>query len=304
LLHVYVVGIPPTTLETPRLKAATFILMAANSAASNAKYFPVGTAFCIGPKFAVTAYHNLPTGSGSKKNCPRLGLCKSIYSNTISNGLLVTLTTYYSEADDWAILSPEDDAVNFQSFLELCNIDQLPGSDEPINKMIRTIHAPCGLYYDETGSTLLELHVEKFCNITGYHPEAPPSSSNKRKALGVTSTSMKSSVSVAKSTKDDPDYRWISVWDGLHSGSCGCPYLDTNHRVVAIHIYSTNEAAPVAEAVSNAVARLNSKKRKTFDTSSTEAHCNGKEGLVLCKIRGFVEAVRLLLNVDINHNFV
>jgi len=101
------------------------------------------------------------------------------------------------------------------------------------------------------------------------------------------------------STREDLNCKWIIVSQGLQSGACGCLYLDTNHRVVAMHIYSTTEALPLKEAIVQSLAHLESKKRSA---ESTEAHCEVKEGLVLCKIRSFVMALRLMLNIDINPN--
>jgi hypothetical protein len=63
-----------------------------------------------------------------------------------------------------------------------------------------------------------------------------------------------------------------------------------------MHIYSANEASSLSEVVANHFANI--------QQESTEAHCDVKEGLVLCKVSSFVRTIRTVLNIDINSNIV
>mmetsp|Transcript_17305 Transcript_17305/g.23759 ORF Transcript_17305/g.23759 Transcript_17305/m.23759 type:complete len:88 (+) Transcript_17305:277-540(+) len=78
--------------------------------------------------------------------------------------------THCSLVDDWAVLSPEDPSFNFPESLVFCRFDQLPGSDERVNKSICTIFAPCKMYL-AGGNPVLELVCEHFCPVNGYRPD-------------------------------------------------------------------------------------------------------------------------------------
>ena len=148
------------------------------------------------------------------------------------------------------------------------------------------------MYIQDGGS--LKVSCEDFKMILSYRPDIPEISKNR--AVGIKSLSVASPFILPR---DDPQCVWITVTDGLHSGACGSPYVDCNHRVVAMHIYSANEASSLEEAV-DALSNKHKKRKKT----STEAHCDVKEGLVLCKIVSFVQTIRTLLSIDINSNIV
>jgi len=147
-----------------------YILLGAVSFRS--KFYPIGTAFSIGPKYAVTAFHNLfSEPKKSQKLYNRLVLCKIIFSDgSAASSIPVVLTTHCSPVDNWAVLSPQDPSFNFPQSLVLCRFDQLPGSDERVNKSIRTIFAPCGMYL-AGGSPVLELVCEHYCPINSYRPD-------------------------------------------------------------------------------------------------------------------------------------
>jgi hypothetical protein len=247
-------------------------------------------AFCIHEKFAVTAYHNLLKDDNTLYQ--RLALCKIIHNGAIYGpSMSVVTTTHFDATDDWILLSPENAIDSFSNILVLATVEQIPSADDPQNKHVRVIHAPIGMYLQEAGS--LEISCELFKTFLSYRPHIQ-SSTNPR-PIGIKCLSSSTSFIEAK---DNPDFVWMTVSDGLHSGACGSPYLDCNHRVVAMHIYSANEATPLQEVVRTHL----SKKSKERAMTSTEAHCDVKEGLVLCKIASFVQTIRTLLNIDLNRN--
>lgn len=236
----------------------------------------------------MTACHNLFQTTGAQYQS--FALCKLIIQGKSMSHIEVSVV-HYNEGEDWAILSPTDANIKFHDHIEICKFTDLPGSDEAANKFIRVIHAPCGLYIEEPGT--LELTCTNFDNIYGYRPDTNP-------AMKSTLVTPSSSTATPLSTREESSCKWITVANGLHSGACGSPYLDSNHRVVALHIWSCNEAKPLIDVIRSLVQKSGPKKRKHADIESTEAHCNVKEGIVLCKIPGFVQFLRTLLRIDIN----
>ena len=98
------------------------------------------------------------------------------------------------------------------------------------------------MYIQDGGS--LEVSCEDFKMILSNRPDIPEISKNR--AIGIKSLSIASSFILPR---DDPQCVWITVTDGLHSRACGSPFVDCNHRVVAMHIYGANEASSLEEAV-------------------------------------------------------
>ena len=253
-------------------------------------FLPIGMAFCIDKKFAVTAYHNLIKSDTNGHLYPRLAFCKSVLDGTITSSCMEVVTTgHFDVKDDWILLSPKSATDSFPNIVELAKANQLPSVDDFRNKTVRVVNAPIGMYIRFGGS--LEISCETFKMISSYRPDIPDLS--KKRSIGVKTLTVSSSFILPR---DDPQCVWITVQDGLHSGACGSPYFDCYHRVVAMHIYSANEASSLTEVVSNHLA-----KRKQ---ESTEAHCDIKEGLVLCKVSSFVRTIRKLLNIDINSKIV
>ena len=250
-------------------------------------------AFCIKENYAVTAYHNVIKNDATNgKLYPRLAFCSGLFNGTlIGSSIVVVATSYFDAKDDWIILSPESVTESFPNTIELATVQQLPTSDNPRNNAVRVVNAPIGMYIRDGGS--LEVSCETFKMILYYRPDIAENS--KDRTIGVKSLSIKSPYIFPIY---DPKCVWLTVVDRLHSGACGSPYVDCNHKVVAMHIYSANEASTLHEVVADHFAD------KEREHASTEAHCDVKEGLVLCKVASFVRTIRKLLNVDINSNIV
>lgn len=194
-------------------------------------------------------------------------------------------TNYDDTAMDWVILERRDEFC-FTTFLTLCDFKNLPRVDE----YLWTCYAPCGL----TDSSIIDITIGDYCRITQYAPE---------NAAQLHDDFEVDSSSCIDSPREDPLAIYVSVDKGLFGGCCGAPYIDRENRVVAFHLYSGDDSIPIEKVVKIAMERA-SKKQKTTEEREQESSHSGfasiKQGIVISKVTSLVDAIRVLLAIDLN----
>ena len=200
-------------------------------------------------------------------------------------------TKYFDDTEDWAILE-RIDVMEFGLHLPLCNISNLPYVDD----RVRTCFAPCDLII-RSECSVLQIKMGDFCRITQYSPESTKALHNDFEAS--------KSVSV-ESEREDPLNIYLSVDGGMFGGCCGAPYIDTENRVVAFHLYSGDDSIPVKVAVIKEATKTKKikktpKKQDIEDVASSNGgYASVKQGLIISKLEKLVCAVRELLGIDLN----
>jgi putative lipoic acid-binding regulatory protein len=112
--------------------------------------------------------------------------------------------------------------------------------------------------------------------------------------------------------REDPLNIYLSVDGGMFGGCCGAPYIDTENRVVAFHLYSGDDSIPVKVAVIKEAAKTavkgtkrSAKGQDTEDVASSNGgYASVKQGLIISKLEKLVCAVRELLGIDLNSDVV
>ena len=96
---------------------------------------PAGTAFSIGHKIVLTAFHNISTDN-NQCAASSFGLCSSLEN---VNGAYMTTSVIpvdcvrYDKAEDWAILKiKNDNRQSFSAFAAVCLEDELPKTREEV----------------------------------------------------------------------------------------------------------------------------------------------------------------------------
>ena len=211
----------------------------------------------------------------------------------IGGQILLRRTIYFDATEDWAILE-RIDGIEFGLHLPLCNMANLPYVDD----RIRTCFAPCNLIFNSECS-VLQITMGDPGRITQYSPESTKALHNDFEASKSDSVEFE---------REDPLNIYLSVDGGLFGGCCGAPYIDTENRVVAFHLYSGDDSIPVQvavikEAAKTAVkgAKRSAKKQDIEDVASSNGgYASVKQGLIISKLKKLVCAVRELLGIDLN----
>ena len=253
-------------------------------------WIPKGTAFCISKRHVLAAYHCTLTAPSSEYKELCLGRIASCNDGAMFGLVKVQRTPHRDTHMDWIILERADGA-EFPHCLTLCDIANLPKVDD----RVRACFAPVDLITSGT-TTILEVTAGDPCRVLQYSPEVS----------GEPHIGFMAKPDLFQSPRDDPQYIYLSVEGGLYGGCCGSPYLDTKNRVVAFHLYSGDDTRPMAEIISDAIAKSARRSKRQRDNekadadSSSGGHANIKQGLVLAKLESLVRAIRALFGTELN----
>ena len=300
------------------MKEAVFILLGRVSPTvtePNPRWVPTGNAFCISERLVIAARHCLRIDSNDDYGelCVARAAHRAIGS--LYGYVPLKRTGYRDDKADLIILERDSDGV-FPYSLELCNFSALPRVDD----QLRACYAPCDLIFHGE-NTVLEVTLGPLEQIHHYSPETEDPKKLLNNFMPV--------LGSIESPRSDPNAVLISLGTGLHGGCCGAPYIDQQNRVVAIHLYSGNDA-PVIETVVRGLIKEHAekvrqkeeqqkwnKKRRRADADAADAdaadadaadegltsnsgYASIKQGIVLAKVETLVLAIRELLNVDLN----
>ena len=253
-------------------------------------WIPKGTAFCISKRHVLAAYHCTLNAPSSEYEELCLGRTASCNDGAMFGHVNVQRTPHRDTHMDWIILERADEA-EFPHCLTLCDIANLPKVDE----RVRACFAPIDLITNGCGS-ILEVTAGDYCRIQQYSPEVS----------GEPHIGFMAKPDRLQSPREDPQYIYMSVDGGLYGGCCGSPYLDKENRVVAFHLYSGDDMRPMAEIVSDAIAKSARRSKRQLDCGSADAdsssggHAHIKQGLIIAKLESLVRAIRALFGTELN----
>jgi hypothetical protein len=214
----------------------------------------LGTAFSITRRHVITTYHNIV----DDKNCrlSEVFVIGKVVNNNNGNYTMdapIKVRVVFGDAsEDFVFLQIVDEAITFDSYLQLCPVDQLPDRDINYSNEIKTYHAPIGMFCHNSLSSL-QIWSDDYKRVLQY----------------------------------DRDGKSIIVDGALYRGSCGCPYIDHDGLVVTMHVASINEG----ENISSVKTKVGKKRKQVIivmddwqSLSVYDLHASVRRGIVLPKI--------------------
>ena len=238
----------------------------------------------------MAAYHCTLTAMSDEYEELGLGRVANVVDGAMFGLVVVQRSVHQDTHLDWIILERADGA-EFPHCLTLCDIANLPKVDE----RVRACFAPIDLITNGCGS-ILDVTAGDYCRIQQYSPEVS----------GEPHIGFMAKPDRLQSPREDPQYIYMSVDGGLYGGCCGSPYLDKENRVVAFHLYSGDDMRPMAEIVSDAIAKSARRSKRQLDCGSADAdsssggHAHIKQGLIIAKLESLVRAIRALFGTELN----
>ena len=238
----------------------------------------------------MAAYHCTLTAMSDEYEELGLGRVANVVDGAMFGLVVVQRSVHQDTHLDWIILERADGA-EFPHCLTLCDIANLPKVDD----RVRACFAPVDLITSGT-TTILEVTAGDPCRVLQYSPEVS----------GEPHIGFMAKPDRLQSPREDPQYIYMSVDGGLYGGCCGSPYLDKENRVVAFHLYSGDDMRPMAEIVSDAIAKSARRSKRQLDCGSADAdsssggHAHIKQGLIIAKLESLVRAIRALFGTELN----